>query len=644
MSMTLKLDPKGDLHKMLVKNLTSRIKMAESKQNTQHTKWKKAEDAVLAYVPESELDAKRRTQREQAGKPTYLTMKIPYSYALLMTAHTYWTSVFLARTPVHQFAGRHGETEQQVQAIEALIAYQVEVGNMLPVYYLWFYDVGKYGVGIIGEYWDREVINYSELTSQVDPETGKPVMLQVTSQVLGYQGTKLHNVSPWDFLPDPRVPVSNFQRGEFVAIKREISWNDVIRRKAQGYYMNTEFLATSAGTGQADTSRSQLLRADYTDMTVFDGMENKHPAVLFAYETYVDLIPNEWGLSKSNYPEKWVFTITRDLSTIIGAQPCGYAHGQFPFSVLEQEVEGYGLWNRGIPEQVAPIEETMNWLLNSHFYNVRAVLNNNFIADPTKLVLKDFQNNEAGLMIRMKPEAFGQDIRTFFQQIPVQDVTRNNIADIQVMLGIGERTTGINDALMGMMNGGGRKTATEVRSATGFGINRLKTVSEYMSATGFSSHARRLVQQSQQYYDTGMKLKLVGDIAEQDGGRFAMVTPEMIAGSYDFTPVDGTLPIDRMAQTNMWKEILMGMQRIPQIGMTFDMAKIFSYMARLAGVRNINQFKLDPKQAAMNQIQAMIAPDEQLAGEAKKGNLVPLRPKQSDNRTTGLRNPEQRTQ
>jgi hypothetical protein len=281
----------------------------------------------------------------------------------------------------------------------------------------------------------------------------------------------------------------------------------------------------------------------------------------------------------------------------------------------------------------------MDWLLNSHFYNVRAVLNNNFIADPTKLVIKDFQNNEPGMLIRMKPEAYGQDIRTFFQQIAVGDVTQSNIADIQVMMGIAERATGVNDQLMGMLNSSGRKTATEVRTGTGFGINRLKTIAEYMSATGFMSHASGLVQMAQQLYDAQKKLKLVGDLARQDGGRFIMVTPESIVGNYDFIPVDGTLPIDRMAQANLWKEILLGMRNFPEIMMQYDVAKIFSHLALLGGIRNINQFKLDPQALMQRQVAMQLTGMDQLGKEAKRGNIVPLNPKQSDTRRTGIQNP-----
>jgi hypothetical protein len=117
--------------------------------------WRQAEERILAYLPERDVDAVRKTARE-GGLPQYTTIQIPYSYGVLMAAHTYLTSVFMGRNPVFQYSGRHGESAQQVQAMEALIDYQVCVGGMLPPMYTWIYDALKYGFGVVGVYWDEK--------------------------------------------------------------------------------------------------------------------------------------------------------------------------------------------------------------------------------------------------------------------------------------------------------------------------------------------------------------------------------------------------------------------------------------------------------------------------------------------------------
>src|SRR5262249_24606588 len=142
--------------------------------------------------------------------------------------------VFLSRNPINQYAGRHGETEQQVMAVEALIDYQVQVGQMLVPLYFWLLDAGKYGIGIMMNYWEDEIINVSKnvqtpILDMFGAPTGKMSRELVPEPVKGYSGNKLINVRPYDYYPDPRVPLWDVQRCEFVAYLTEMNWLELAR-------------------------------------------------------------------------------------------------------------------------------------------------------------------------------------------------------------------------------------------------------------------------------------------------------------------------------------------------------------------------------------------------------------------------------
>jgi len=603
--------PKGSpLHQKIISMLTARIRFAERARAKQVEKWQKAEERILAYIPETDIDASRRGKRDREGYQTYTTLQLPYSYALTMAAHTYLTSVFFSRSPVHQFQARHGEGEQQVQAVEALIGYQVETGLMLVPYYIWVMDCCKYGTGIIANWWQDEIVQFSQIAEVTDPLKGKTSKVQESIQVPGYRGNKLFNVSPFDFYHDPRFPLYDFQKGEYCARRFVLGWNEMIRRRNLGYYMNTEFVTSRFAPSQLVNMGSSILERPEIPGFILDAEDQGHPMAFYVYEVYVDLMQKEWGLGDSEYPEKWVFTITGDLSLIIGAQPLGAAHGKFPFDVMTAEIEGYGLWARGIPEVARDIQNTLDWLINTHFYNVRASLNNQFIIDPSKIVIRDAEDGGPGFIYRLRPEAYGGDIRNFFYQVPVQDVTRTHIADIETVFDFGEKVTGINDQMFGAL-AGGRKTATEVRTSTGFGVNRQKTLAEWCSAMGMSPHATKLVQQSQQWFDDEFELRIMGSLAN-DAQRFISVTPDMISGFYDLVPVDGTLPIDRLALANLWQQILGQARQIPPLMQQLDFWKLFAYIGNLCGIRNFNQFRVQVMPPGAN---------PNLQGN---GNVVPL--------------------
>lgn len=623
-SLSLDISPRGPLHKRICDRVRERVMASKNKYQDRQEAWRKAEEATLAFMPERDIDALRRTKREE-GVPQYTTIYVPYSYGALMASHTYWTTVFMSRTPVLQFDGRHGETQQQIQALEALVSYQTDVGRALVPWYIWLYDAGKYGVGILGTYWDEEFSIVSSVEEREELflgllSTGKKKKVKVSRRVRGYEGNKHYNVRPYDFFPDPRITLGNFQQGEFCAVFRQLGWNDILRRESQGYYVNIDSIQPNKemlSQEKGEEGSDELARPDnnisFTSKSSLDNKTTQGNGFVSVYETYVELIPSDWDLGSSQLPEKWVFTVTTDFKYCIGAQPLGANHDKFPFSVQILEPEGYSILPRGMPEILQPVQDTVNWLINSHFYNVRKILNGQFVVDPSRVSISDMLDPQPGGIIRMKPNGYGTNPQEAVQQLTAVDVTQNHLRDIQVMYEIGQRAVGVNDQLMGVLQGSGRKTATEVRSASTFGINRLKTNAEFFSAMGWSPMGQMIVQNTQQYYDVEKKFKLVGDLMQGAGEKFINVDPDTITGFYDFVPVDGTLPIDRFAQANLWKEMLGQMRTIPQIMMEYDIGRMFEWIAQLAGLKNIGQFKIK-----------VLPPGMQQPPGVQAGNVVPM--------------------
>lgn len=602
-------------HRFVLEAILRRYKYSKEKMETRHDVWRNSDNQMVAYAPEKTVDAQRRETREKYGEPQYTTIQIPQSYAVHMTALTYHTSVFYGRSPIYQFEGSSGEPEQSKFAVEALIDYQVRQARMMPVGYQWLSDVGKYGIGIIGTYWDDTQIIVNSLVDKEDEFLGVGLGTKTKQYerkaIKGYSGNRSYNVRPYDFFPDPRQSPTNLQKGEFCGVIMDCHWNYIAKMAANGKYFNVGYLRNMRNVSYADRAEGgEGTNRPYwsSDSTYIDLMDMSNVTLL---EFYVELVPKEWGLGKETFPEKWVFIVAND-AVIISARPLGDLANQFPFDVLEVEPDGYAMFKPSILERVKPFEDVTNWLINTHFYNVRKVLNDQFVVDPSKIVMKDLLQGASGGIIRLKEEYYDTDVRTAITQLPVQDITRAHLSDMEMINQQVARFSGISDNLMGMVNAGGRKTATEVRSSTTFGINRLKTQAEWYSATGFTNHAQRMLQQSQQYYDTALKLRITGDTARFSGTKFLDVAPQDIAGFYDFVTIDGTLPVDRFAQVSMWSNLLAQARNIPQIAATYDIGKIFGWVAQLGGIRNIDQFRIQ------------VLPDEQLQQQAAKGNVVAL--------------------
>lgn len=606
-------------HRKILAALRARINLGERRQAEKEQDHIDADDRFMAYIPTSDNDQIRKDARKDEGTPAFTTVQIPYSYATMLSAHTYWTSVFLSRSPVLQYTARHGEPQMAVQSVEALMDYQVQVGRQLAPFYIWMHDAPKYGYGILWNYWDEEQITVSEIVEEQETYLGMPIpgrkkKVRKIRTGVGYQGNKVFNVRPYDFLYDSRVSLFNIQKGEFVGRKVPSPWSDLVNGQKSGRYMNIDILSKQI------KAKKQASSAIYQGSSHSD-LPDQFGESLATYDIgdigFVDLvelciriIPKDWHLGESTLPELWSFTIA-DKTTIIEARPYGAWHGKFPVFILPYEVDGYSASSRGMFDILRPLEDTMNWLFNTHFYNVRAALNNQFVYDPSKLVTKDLKNPQAGKLIRLRETAYGTDVRTALQQLPVADVTGTHLRDINIVAEMIQRVSGVTDNIMGMVNAGGRKTATEVRTSSGFGINRLKTTAEWWSAGDFGLLSQVMLQNTQQYYDMERKFKIVGDLMSTKQTPYMEITPENIQGFFDFVPVDGTMPVDRFAQANLWKEVLMGLQKMPQIGAQYDIGGIFEWMSQLAGLKNIKQFRLQ------------VQPDSVIQQQRQAGNIVP---------------------
>lgn len=620
---SINVNLKSPLHKFIIRAIRARVTLSTNGLHDRLDLWKQSEEDFIAYMPEREADATRKANRKN-GNPEFTSIIVPYGYATLMSAHTYWVATLLGRSPIWSFTARHGEGEMNVQAVESLMDYQMTQGRMLPPLFVWLMDVGKYGLGIVWNTWEEERHYFREIVTEPVSLNGVGLeghtrKVNKIKAIKGYEGNKLFNVKPQDYIPDTRVPLTDPDKGEFVGRHFELSFNDLVKGKQTGEYIAEnvdEMLRRMKNSGKrTNDGSSQIIMPGENAVDTSEDPETGLSSKVACVEMVVDLVPSLWGLGKTDFVEKWVFTITHEgagTDVVLGVRPYGSYHGKFPARVLEVEVDGYGLFKRSMLDIARPMNDVLTWLFNSHMYNVRKSLNGELIYDPSKVYSSDITDPGAGKRIRLRPEAYGTDVRTVVGSIgPGADVTQNHLGDMRTVTDLLQRVVGVTDNVMGQVNPGGRKSATEARQATSASVTRLKTMTEYFSATGFSQLADMLVQNSQQFYTGEMKLKIVGD-TPNNLETFMNVNSDMIAGSYDYVPVDGNMPMDKVATVNMWANFLSQTRNFPQFTAEYDIGRIIAYVMQLGGLRNIKQFKVQS-----------VSP-EVIASEQARGNLVPI--------------------
>lgn len=611
-------------HKQILDMVRLRRRSSSKMMSKYYPKWNDAEDSFQAYQKADDIDNDRKSKKKSTGQHDYVTITVPYSFATIMTAHTYWSTVFLSRSPIYQLAARHGEAQGSVEAFEAVLDYQRVVGEHLIPLYNWIFDMAKYGLGIIGSYWDKRSTTISRIIDKPVTIMGVPILGQTkkaleTVTIPKYFGNALYNIRPYDFFPDPRVSIVSFQKGEFCGRDTQEPWHKILEGRENGDYFNIDVLSKMAqdgswtGWGDTDGSQRENLpeRANEFPQGVGGADAIPGPGFVNIHEMGIRLIPSVVGLGPSNKTEIWVFTVANG-SVVIGAKPQGLYHDEFAFDVLEFGMGAHSFLKMNLTEVMDPMIETISWLLNSHFYNVRKALNDQKVVDPSRIIMKDLTSPIERGIIRLSPLAYGTDTSSPVHQLTTPDMTQTHLRDMQVMEQMLQKVTGVVDDLMGLSGGPDRESATGVRTRTGGAISRLKTVAEYNSALGFSPMIGKLISNTQQLMDTPQKFRIAGAESMSNAQAFLDVNPELIAGFYDFVAVDGSLPIDRLAQANFWKELVIQGSQSLVLQNQWDWNKMIAYIMKLQGEKNINQFRLN------------VIPNQQVEQQTGAGNIVPI--------------------
>lgn len=605
-----------DFHCKVKDYLLDRIKYSEQEMAKLKPRWKVNEKKYQAYVSLNNFESELKRISDGGGTPKALTIVVPYTFATISTIVTYLIHTYAGRKPMFQVGSNKSETSQSARMMELKLQYDAEHTRVIKHMFQFLLDGQQYGVGILRCQWKQEKKIRTVWKSTTPMGGAQAQMLKSREQAITFEGNEIASIDPYMFLPDPRVPMADVnKKGEFVFWKDYVGKHLLKTYEQQGLIFAVDQIPNTApvGYGKAvqDLESDRSLRANGGGMPAIDNRASKMQvnSYIEVVQGSVTIIPAELGLGDSEWPEKWLFTIA-NRERIIQAQPLALDHDMHPIVVSEPYTMGYSFGHLGISDYLNPMQDTMSWMVNSHIQNVRTALNNMFVYDPSRIEAQDLKDPEPGKLIRAKKAAYGSDVKQAIYQFPVQDVTRGHIADFQTFMKIGDTMSSVTDNLRGLQDSGGRKTATEVRTSGEAAASRLAAMARLISAQAITDLTEQMSMNNQQNLSDEFYIEVVG----QDGLKNPIrIGPQMLTGDFQYPVNDGTLPLDRVALLDVWKEIFMGVAQDPQLRQNFDMMHMFEFIAQLGGAQNIERF----------QIKA--APDDQVAAAAQAGNMIPTR-------------------
>jgi len=618
----LDLKPGSELSQKVLTEVQKRVKDGQSALEDRYDSWHEIDRVLTAFVPPAE-----KRKAKEAGDQTYPVV-IPTSYATLETLLTYMTAVFL-QMPYFKYSGVGSEDTVGALLLEQIISFQAIRAKMgINLHTLWR-DAFSYGFGALTPYWG-EKRGWRRSGSRIEIPSlfglfSKTKTHRSREEVILYEGNYLRNIDPYLYIPDPSVAVQDVQDGEFVGWVDPTNRIKILEqeRATDSFFFNAKYLRHITGRSMAVRG---VGRKDKTPRTQrhdeFVHMSSTRP--IDVIYMYVNMVPKDWELGDSEYPEKWLFAVASD-QVVIAAQPLGLDHDMYPVVVAAPDYDGYSVSPISRLEIGYGIQDIIDWMLHSHVSNVRKAINDMLVVDPMLINMHDLRDPGPGKLIRTRRAHWGKGVEHLVEQLQVHDVTANHVRDISFLTDIYNKSTGAPEGLQGIMRSGGeRRSATEARDTRQSALSKLEKAAVIMDIQYRQDLSMMLASHTQQFMSRERYVEIAGDREKELVKEFGLsvdksgrvrVSPLDLLIEYDILPGDGTIPGREPA--DLWIQLFQVIATQPELAQQFDMVRVFQHAARQLGAKNV--FDFVRKGGA---VEAEIVPTERVLRQEAAGNLV----------------------
>lgn len=588
----LNLRPGSELHERIKSEVLTRAQESAAVMSSRFSSWNDIDKSLTCYIPTDE--AENKVKSEDVRKP--VSIVFPYTYAIAETLISYLVSAFL-QDPIFRYEGMGPDDVVGAILLEKVVEQHCIKNKVGLGLHTMLYDSVKYGLGIVGPSWKSSRM---------------------------FSGNSLENIDPYLSLPDINVAVHEVQKGEYYGWINKTNYYDLLTAESNDPDMfNVRYLKALRGTRTSIYPSDSSMRNLKSGLTASEDNGTTFPVDRIF--KYIKLIPKEWKLGTSEYPELWLFCLASD-EIVIKARPAEFDHGMIPITTCAPDFDGYSAVPLSRLEILQGLQTTLDWLFNSHIANVRKAINDMIIVDPFLVNIKDLESPEPGKIIRTRRPAWGRGVKDAVQQLAISDITRGNIADSGWIVQWMQKISGADDSMMGSLRQGGpeRLTGAEFKGTRTGAVSRLERVARVIGMQAmqdigyfFASHCQQLMQDEVYVKVTGdWQDVLIKEYGIPERGRIA-VAPRDIDINYDIIVRDGSVPGGNFSEA--WIQMFGILGQNPELAQKFDIVRIFTHIARNLGAKNVNDFV-----RRGGNINPIIQPDQQVAVQAQAGNLVPF--------------------
>ena len=624
----------GPIHGKLISELQTMIRASESHIEQRYEDWDRVDEQMRLY-----LDLHRKKKRgdksedpKKKNMPYKDSIAMPIIYSTVMTRVAVMFSQLTQRSPRIHYEGRGSEDLTGARVHEGMAEYDLEQSEFDLRIWQALMDYDRYGLAVGYDTWEEE---YGYVNRKKDKSALEQLLAGAEKHEdmerefkLVKEWNNLRNIDPRDFRPDPNCPISQPQEANFIGHKDHSNYlwysERTLAKKTGPFFNLKEAREAMTGTRNSRNVDGRVSEGGYLDQS-----HTEYPNLPVVHLQW-KIIPKDWGLSENTNPEIWWFSVVDQASAsiIIRAHRSIYEHGKFTYVVATPDMDQHAPFVPGMGQQLIGLQDTANWLVNSHIVQAKKVINDQIIYNDDLIDSVDMANPGPAKHIRLTKrgkrlqEMGNLKIGDMYGQMLIHDVTKDHLETMQFLWPQAQRMGATPDTIQGMPLPT-KRTLGEVEQVNQSATQRLGQAAALLDKMFIAPFARRLVQNRQQFSTLDVVLRLEGrllqQMSEKTGGKSQLrIQPDDLQGEYDYIPHTPTMAPDPARQSASWGLMLQTLAQAPQLmnpdpvtGEAIDPIAVFDEWVRANGIDYLDQFK------------KKVAP---MPGQAGPGQMPPEQP------------------
>lgn len=300
--------------------------------------------------------------------------------------------------------------------------------------------------------------------------------------------------------------------------------------------------------------------------------------------TYIDLVPKDFGLSDGNKYEIWRITQLQD-KYIIAAERHTNAHGMLPCAIATPRFDGFGQQAKSSAESLMPLQRFASNEMNVRQKAARKKLYGVTVYDQTQIPLFE-QADVLGGKVPWAPSSKDADIRKAIMQFSDVPQTDDTLQNVQVT----------SDLMEGILPTDMLRQVSSLERATQFqAAATVHAANRRPLKDAKLINAMALVDLKKIQVYNVFQYQEVVEIYDDQQRRFVEINPTVFNDmNMEWFIASGIKGLDKLIYTEMIREMVNGVLQSQAAIQEIDIVKLLDFYVDLIGAKvNFNSFRYE---------------------------------------------------